>query len=156
VYVYNLDAACAEDFRPFEEQFETVVCLNVLEHIRDDAAALECIRTTLRPGGYLILLTPNDPAIFGTLDESLGHHRRYTRRYLASLLARSGFELENMLDFNRISRPGWIVAGRMLKSKTLWQTGLRLFDTFVWLWRKIDRGLPWEPLSIIAIARRTS
>jgi SAM-dependent methyltransferase len=130
------------------------VCLNVLEHIRDDVPALECIRTILEPGGILILLAPNDPSIFGTLDESLGHYRRYTRQRLAGLLAHTGYELENMLDFNRISRPGWIIAGRVLKSTTLSQSGLRLFDAFVWLWKKLDRKLPWEPISIIAIARR--
>ena len=155
VEVRRLDAACAQDFRPFENQFETVVCLNVLEHICDDVAALERIRTVLRPGGHLILLAPNDPRIFGTLDESLGHYRRYTRHRLTTLLARTGYDLEHTLDFNRISRPGWIIAGRVLKSTTLSQSGLRVFDAFVWLWKKIDGKLPWEPISIVAIARRS-
>jgi SAM-dependent methyltransferase len=154
VRVSRLDAACPEDFRPFENQLETVVCLNVLEHIQDDAAALESIRTILRPGGRLILLVPNGPEIFGTLDESLGHYRRYTREGLAALLGRTGYEIEEMLNFNRISRPGWKFAGQALKSTTLSQAGMRVFDKLVWLWKKIDGKLPWEPVSIIAIARR--
>jgi 2-polyprenyl-3-methyl-5-hydroxy-6-metoxy-1,4-benzoquinol methylase len=154
VRVRKLDAACAEDFHGFENQLETVVCLNVLEHIEDDAAALESIRTMLEPGGVLILLVPNGPEIFGTLDESLGHHRRYTREGLAMLLARTGYELEEMLSFNRISRPGWKFAGQALKSTTLSQGGMRVFDRLVWLWSRIDGKLPWEPVSIVAIARR--
>jgi hypothetical protein len=59
-----------------------------------------------------------------------------------------------MLPFNRVSRPGWKFAGQVLKSTTLSQGGMRLFDKLVWLWKKIDRKLPWEPVSIIAIARR--
>jgi len=154
VRVCKLDATCPEDFQPFENQMETVVFLNVLEHIEDDGAALERIRSILRPGGRLIVLVPHGPDIFGTLDESLGHFRRYTREGLATLLARTGYELEDMLPFNRVSRPGWKFAGQVLKSTTLSQGGTRLFDKLVWLWKKIDRKLPWEPVSIIAIARR--
>jgi hypothetical protein len=132
-----------------------VVCLNVLEHIRDDAGTLDRIRGVLEPGrGRLVLLVPNGPDAYGTVDEALGHYRRYTREGLATLLANRGYELETMLQFNRVSRPGWRFAGQVLKSRTLSPGGMRVFDQFVWLWRRIDRRLPWEPTSIIAIARR--
>jgi glycosyltransferase involved in cell wall biosynthesis len=153
--VYKLDAENAEDFAPFANRMDTVVCLNVLEHIRDDAGTLDRIRGVLEPGvGRLVLLVPNGPDAYGTLDEALGHYRRYTREGLATLLASRGFQLETMLQFNRVSRPGWRISGQMLKSRTLSPAGMRIFDRFVWLWRKIDRNLPWEPTSIIAIARR--
>jgi hypothetical protein len=90
------------------------------------------------------------------VDEALGHYRRYTREGLATLLANRGYELETMLQFNRVSRPGWRFTGQVLKSRTLSPAGMRIFDQFVWLWRRIDRKLPWEPTSIIAIARRTA
>ena len=128
--------------------------MNVLEHLKDDRQVLESIRTALLPGGILILLVPNGPAAFGTLDEALGHYRRYTRPLLKDLLAQTGYELETMLDFNRVSWPGWRFTGQVLKSRKLSQTGMRLFDQLVWLWRRIDSRLPWEPASIIAIARR--
>ena len=154
VHVYKLDGESAHDFAPFEGQVDSVVCLNVLEHIRDDSASLSLIRRALIPGGRLVLLVPNDPGIFGTLDEAVGHYRRYTPEGLATLLANVGFELQELLRFNRVSRPGWKFTGRVLKSKTLSPVGLRIFDKFVWLWRRIDARLPWEPVSIIAIARR--
>jgi glycosyltransferase involved in cell wall biosynthesis len=154
VHVHRLDANEPEDYRPFEGQMDTVICLNVLEHIHDDAGALELIRTVLEPGGRLILLVPNDPAAFGSLDEAVGHYRRYTREHLATLLAHTGYELEDMLKFNRISRPGWRFAGQIMKTKKLSASGLGVFDRLVWLWRRIDRLLPWEPTSLIAIARR--
>jgi hypothetical protein len=50
--------------------------------------------------------------------------------------------------------PGWRIVGQVLKSKNLTPNGMRVFDKFVWLWRSIDAKLPWEPTSIIAIARR--
>ena len=154
VKIQKLDAENPEDFQPVEHTVETVICLNVLEHLKDDRQVLESIRTALLPGGILILLVPNGPAAFGTLDEALGHYRRYTRPLLKDLLAQTGYELETMLDFNRVSWPGWRFTGQVLKSRKLSQTGMRLFDQLVWLWRRIDSRLPWEPASIIAIARR--
>jgi 2-polyprenyl-3-methyl-5-hydroxy-6-metoxy-1,4-benzoquinol methylase len=155
--VYKLDAENADDFAPFANRMDTVVCLNVLEHIRDDVGTLDRIRTALQPGvGRLVLLVPNGPDAYGTVDEALGHYRRYTREGLATLLANRGYELETMLQFNRVSRPGWRFTGQVLKSRTLSPAGMRIFDQFVWLWRRIDRKLPWEPTSIIAIARRTA
>jgi len=154
VHVHKLDGECADDFRQFEGRLDTVVCLNVLEHIRDDVSAVAHIRTLLAPGGRLVLLVPNDPAVYGALDEALGHYRRYTREHVAALLAGAGYEIETMLSFNRISRPGWKFTGQVIKAKTVSRAALKIFDKFVWLWRRVDRKLPWEPTSIIAIARR--
>ena len=154
VRVRKLDASVASDFAPVEEQADTVVCLNVLEHIEDDAGTLRAIRTALQPDGRLILLVPNDPRAYGTLDKVIGHFRRYTPEGLTKLLGENGYELEKMLRFNRVSMPGWRFEGQVRKSTTLSPLSLQIFDKFVWLWRKIDSGLPWEPASIIAIARR--
>jgi hypothetical protein len=66
-------------------------------------------------------------------------------------MERSGFRIDRILEFNRISRPGWYVTGRLLKRTTLSPVQLRLFDSLVWLWRVIDKRLPWPPTSIIAI-----
>jgi SAM-dependent methyltransferase len=154
VRVHRLDAENHADFLPFLSKFDTVICLNVLEHLRDDAAVLAGIRDILEPGGRLILLVPNGPDVYGTLDAALGHFRRYTPESLSTLLAGAGFEVDEMLMFNRISRPGWKFTGQVLKSKSLSSAGLRVFDKFVWLWRRVDHKLPWEPVSIIAIARR--
>jgi len=154
VHVHALDAAAPEDFRPFEGMVDTVVCLNVLEHIEDDRGALERILTLLQPGGRLILLVPNGPDAYGSIDKAIGHFRRYTQPGLRALTESTGYEFEQMLEFNRVSRPGWIFTGQVLKATSLSPASMRIFDRFVWLWRKIDRKLPWEPTSIIAIARR--
>lgn len=154
VQVCALDATDPEDFRPLENQVDTVVCLNVLEHIEDDKGTLERIRTVLEPGGRLILLVPNGPDAYGSIDKAIGHFRRYTQPGLRKLLESTGYEFEQMLEFNRVSRPGWIFSGQVLRVTTLSPASMRLFDKFVWLWRKIDAKLPWEPTSIIAIARR--
>jgi glycosyltransferase involved in cell wall biosynthesis/ubiquinone/menaquinone biosynthesis C-methylase UbiE len=153
VHVEKLDATNLEDFRPFEGQVDTVVCLNVLEHIEDHAGTLRNIRTLLETGGRLILLVPNGPDAYGSIDAAIGHFRRYTRPDLQALLEENGYELEKMIQFNRVSKPGWRFTGQVLKATTLSPVTMRIFDKFVWLWRKIDNALPWEPISIIASLR---
>jgi glycosyltransferase involved in cell wall biosynthesis/phospholipid N-methyltransferase len=154
VHIAKLDATDGADFVPFAQQVDTVVCLNVLEHIEDDGATLRSIHTLLEPGGRLILLVPNDPKAYGTVDKEIGHYRRYTPDSLRKLMTESGYDVEDILRFNRASMPGWRVTGQIIKSKTLSRSALKVFDRFVWLWKKIDTVLPWEPASIIAIARR--
>jgi glycosyltransferase involved in cell wall biosynthesis len=151
-----LDASRAEDYRPFREQMDTVVCLNVLEHIKDDHGALLSINTLLQPGGRAIILVPEGHSIFSSLDEELGHWRRYSEEQLCQRMIEAGFELEEMLKFNRVSRPGWWLNGKILKRRTISRFQLRNFDRMVWLFRRIDPHFPWPPTSLIAIGRKRS
>jgi len=156
VHVYKLDASQPSDFAALRQKVDTVICLNVLEHIEDHVGVLKSILTVLEPNGRLILLIPNDPRAYGTVDEALGHFRRYTPESLTAVLTESGYVIDDMLRFNRISMPGWRFTGQVMKSTRVSPVTLRIFDKFVWLWRKIDASLPWEPTSIIAIARRSA
>jgi glycosyltransferase involved in cell wall biosynthesis len=142
------------DFTELAASMDSVVCLNVLEHVEDDMQGLRNIFSVLKPGGRAIILVPHGQEIFGTLDKALGHFRRYSHAELKEKMEKAGFHVERILDFNRISRPPWYVSGRILKRTTLGSGQMKLFDRFVWLWRSIDAYLPWPPTSIIAIAVR--
>ena len=152
VEVRHCDLSNPVDFEPFAGAVDTVVCLNVLEHVEDEMAGLRNIYTALQPGGRAIILVPHGQEIFGSLDTALGHFHRYSHEELQRKMEQVGFRVERILDFNRVSRPAWYVTGRILKRKTLSRFQLYVFDRFVWLWRRIDRRLPWPPTSIIAIA----
>ena len=152
LHVHHCDLANPADFADFAGSMDTVVCLNVLEHIEDDMRGLANIQLALRPGGRAIVLVPHGQEIFGTLDTALGHYRRYSHQELTEKMERSGFRVEKILDFNRVSRPGWYVNGKLLKRTTLGAMQLKIVDQLVWLWRRIDPHLPWPPTSIIAIA----
>ncbi len=147
------DLAQPEHFHAFAGSVDTVICLNVLEHIADDLTALANIREALAPGGRAIILVPNGPELFGRLDVVLGHHRRYSREALAGRIREAGFEVERIIDFNRISRPGWYLKSRVLKQSRIGRFSLQSFEHLVWLWRRMDRFIPWGPTSLIAIAR---
>lgn len=154
VTIRRCDLSDPADFNAIEGSVDSVVCLNVLEHIEDDAMGLSNIHRALAPGGRAAILVPEGMSVFGELDKVLGHFRRYSKPELREKLERAGFEVERIIEFNRITRPGWYVNGRLLKRRTFSRFQIWVFDRMVWLWKKLDRILPWSPTSIIAIARK--
>jgi SAM-dependent methyltransferase len=151
VQIRFADLSRAENFKEFTGQIDSVVCLNVLEHIEDDLAGLRNIHSALCSGGRAIVLVPHGQEIFGTLDAALGHYRRYSEPELRNRMEQTGFQVEQVIMFNRISRPAWYISGKVFRRTNLGRRQMRLFDRFVWLWRRIDRGLPWPSISLIAI-----
>jgi len=133
------------------ERFDTVICLNVLEHVENDIASLVAIRALLAPRGRLVLLVPALPALYGSIDRALGHHRRYTRAGLAARMRSTGFTVVHIEYFNSAGIPGWWFAGRVLRRQTIPAGSLRLYDALVPLFR-LERLLPWRVgQSLIAI-----
>jgi glycosyltransferase involved in cell wall biosynthesis len=152
--VHQCDLTNPADFAPFSNSMDTVICLNVLEHIEDDRLGLANIFSALDHGGRAIVLVPEGQSVFGTIDVALGHFRRYSEAELKTKMEATGFVVERVLRFNRVSRPAWFVSGRILKRRNLEWNQMKLYDSMVWLWRKIDRFIPWRPTSIIGIARK--
>jgi glycosyltransferase involved in cell wall biosynthesis len=141
-------------FDDIEQSYDTVVCLNVLEHIPDEAQAVRNLRRALEPGGRAIVLVPQGVELYGTLDEALGHVRRYTRESLHHALSGGGFEVERIFEFNRAAVPGWWLNGKILGRRHFSRFQLKLFDWMIWLIRRIDHLFPWRGISLIAIGRR--
>lgn len=147
----------AEDPPPqalLAEKFDTVICSNVLEHIRDHERALHHIRQTLKPGGRLVLLAPSNPAIYSGLDEDLGHYRRYTREELQRVLTAGGFHTNTMISHNLVGALGWWWAGKVRGRRTLRANDTKNFDKLVPILKHIDPLLtkPFGGVSLIAIA----
>jgi SAM-dependent methyltransferase len=141
------------DFAP--GSFDVAVCLNVLEHIEDDAAALQQLRTWLVPGGTLLLQVPAHPSLYGTIDEALGHCRRYTRSQLAGILVRNGFEPEAPpRHLYLLAVPGWWWFGRVKRRRIVPGTTVRVANAMVVLSRWLERALPLRVgLTLVAVAR---
>ncbi|HZU42908.1 MAG TPA: glycosyltransferase [Terriglobales bacterium] len=149
--VHHVDAVNPEHFAGLEGQFDTVLMINVLEHVADEQQALRNIYSALAPGGRAVILVPGHPGIYGTLDEVLGHRERYTPEKLRASMETAGFQLETLFDFNRFSVPGWWWNGKIFRKKTFSRVQLKLVNTFLPLARRIDRIWPWYGLSLIAI-----
>ncbi|MEK6288873.1 MAG: glycosyltransferase [Acidobacteriota bacterium] len=149
--VMHIDAGNREHFAGLEGQFDTVVMLNVLEHLPDERQALSNLWSALEPGGRAIILVPHHPALYGTLDEALEHRERYTVAGLEQALTTTGFRIERIFDFNRFSVPGWWLNGKLLRRRRFSRVQLKIIDTMMPILRGIDHIWPWTGLSIIGI-----
>ena len=156
VHVRYLDICSNIDDWASEDKFDTIVCLNLLQRIKDHEAALRNMHRLLIQGGRMLLLVPNSPSLFSSLDAALGHMRRYTKEDVESLLGEAGFELERIWYFNRVCVPGWILNGKVLRRRHFSRLQLKIYDSLVWLWKLIDPYLPWPGQSIIAVAQKPS
>lgn len=136
------------------ETFDTVVCLNVLEHMEDDRGSLATMWRLLAPGGRLVLLVPAIPFLYGSLDRALGHYRRYTPRLLKERYRDAGLLVQHLEYFNLAGMPGWWFTARVLKLQLIPAGALGLYHRLVPLFR-LERLLPWRlGQSLIAIGQR--
>jgi len=154
LHVARVDVVEPRDFGDLAGRFDTILMINVLEHVSDPDQALCNIVGALRPGGVAVVLVPQGPALYGSLDEALEHRERYTRAGLLEALRRAGLRVEHVRDFNRISVPAWWFNGRVLRRKRFSRVQLKMLDVAVPFVKRIDRLIPWPGQSLIAVGRK--
>ena len=137
-------------------RFDTVVCVNVLEHIEDDTAAVRLFRDVVVPGGRVLIFVPAVQAAYGPLDAELGHHRRYSSGALAAVFREAGLELLSLRYTNPIGLLGWMFNAHVTRSTAHSLTQVRLFETLVAPWAlPLERILaPPIGLSLVGVGRR--
>jgi len=138
------------------ERFDTVVCVNVLEHIEDDVRALALFRDVVAgTGGRVLVFVPAVQRLYGPHDAALGHHRRYSRRTLRAAFEAAGLDVVAMRYTNPIGLLGWMY-NLYISGNTEHTTGqVRLFDRFVAPWAlPLERlFVPPIGLSLFAVGR---
>src|SRR5438445_4491376 len=97
------------------QSFDTVVSINVLEHIPDDLAALRAMASLTGKQGHIALLVPAHPALYGPYDAVDGHVRRYTRSGLVRLIESANLEVVMVRRFNAVGAVGWWWQYKVLK-----------------------------------------
>jgi SAM-dependent methyltransferase len=138
------------------KNFDTAVCLNVLEHIEDDVQALRNIGRLLRPAGRLVLLVPACRCLYGTVDQALGHFRRYSSQELTAKLHEAGFEIEQSRYMNLLGVFGWFYNNRIIHREEESLRQVLFFDRAIvpWLSRIEKRVQPPFGLSLVTICRK--
>ncbi len=136
-------------------KIDTIVCINVLEHIHDDKKALDNIYKILGEGGKLILFVPALKILQGSLDEKLSHFRRYEKGELLAKLEACGFSIEKIYYFDFFAAFGWFFYGKILKRKTMSSFQIKMFDKFIPILAKLERKIriPFG-LSLIAVCKK--
>jgi SAM-dependent methyltransferase len=114
------------EFRP-----DSCVCLNVLEHIEDDRKALSAMASILVPGGIIVLLVPAFQALYGPIDKSLGHFRRYSRGSIAALAEATGLHIRKVRYINVIGFFGWWANAHIFRREAQSERQIQVFDRYL-------------------------
>ncbi|HXI11546.1 MAG TPA: glycosyltransferase [Thermoanaerobaculia bacterium] len=154
IVVESLDLSSPDSAALAHYKFDTVTCLNVLEHTEDDRAALRRINGLLQAGGRVIVYVPADPSLYGSLDRSMGHKRRYERGELLQKMQEAGFEIEESGYQNQAGRFGWWLNSTILQRTELPSGQSRLFDSMVPIFKQLEGPRPLSGLSLVAIGRK--
>lgn len=154
VTVCELHSGSPADYAGWSGQFDSALCVNVLETAPDPALVLRSIGSCLQPGGTLLVLVPQGKGLYGSLDKAMGHLRRFSSEDLGQALQETGFQVVQMHQLNKIGALSWGIFGKLLGRKQISKPALKLFDKTVWFWRRIDGFLPWRGLSLVVVARK--
>jgi len=111
--VYQLDLRETKTLT--EENYDTIVCLDVLEHIDNDMIALQNLKNALKPGGVLIISVPALSWLYSYRDEEIGHYRRYNKHELLKKLADAGFEISTIRFWNLTGLLPYLISEKLLK-----------------------------------------
>ena len=135
--------------------FDTIVCMNVLEHIEDDRGTLKRLLSMLDSGGRLILVVPAHMCLYNPLDANDGHFRRYEAAELREKLKTAGFDLVHESRFNLFGIFGWFLNGTILRRKDLPTGQMGLFNKVapVLFWLEHLVGPP-VGLSLLAVGAK--
>jgi SAM-dependent methyltransferase len=151
-----LDAASPEFEKLREHRLDSVACLNVLEHIRDEAAALAHMYAVLPEGGRAVLIVPAFERLYGPIDERLGHYRRYSKKSLTRVAERAGFRAETLRYMNSVGFFGWWFNAHVARKTAQSEVQIAVFDALVVPVLSRVEGWMEPPLgqSIFAVLRK--
>jgi len=134
-------------------RFDSIVCLNVLEHVAKDQLLLDRFKNLLSPAGQVILQVPAFQFLYGTIDEIDGHYRRYTRATLFPKLQHAGLRPTHSFYFNLLGIPAWVWHSKIRKLKTHTEMELTWWDKAVPLLQRLETLMrPPIGLSLFVIA----
>jgi SAM-dependent methyltransferase len=110
---------------------DTIIYVNVLEHIEDDMHELRLIRDSLEAGGRCLLFVPAMRALLSEFDRDLGHFRRYRKGDLEKNVRDAGFKILRSKYFDLAGVAPWFVKYRILRSRNLGGGAVSMYDNLV-------------------------
>ena len=153
---FDMDISGNDILELKSKNIDTIVCVNVLEHIEDDLKALENMHEILQPGGRLLLFVPALPALYGSLDKNLDHYRRYSKKELISKLEKHNFKIEKVRYNNFVGILGWFINSRVLGRKEFPILQPIVFDKFIPIMTKIERIIDFSfGMNLFAVAQKS-
>lgn len=133
---------------------DSVVFLNVLEHIEDDRAVLKNLFDHVPSGCRLVILVPFGMKLYSEFDKELGHFRRYEKGELDGKMKDAGFNVEHQFYFNKAGKLAWFFANTLGKRTKLTPLQLRIYNFLTPAFKIWDKIAPGTGLSTVAICRK--
>lgn len=110
---------------------DSIIYVNVLEHIEDDEAELRAVNETLERNGRLFIFVPALSWLFGPFDKQIGHQRRYAKKELTEKCTSAGFTVIQAEYFDFFGIAPWWIKYRLLKSEQLEHSAVKIYDDYV-------------------------
>lgn len=139
-----------KNFKP-----DTIFCSNVMEHIFDDQHFLKECHSILPKGGRILIFVPALPSLYGSMDKSYGHFRRYTKKDLKMKVSKNCFVVVCCRYLNLLGIFGWWLNGRVFNRLIVPKGQLLLYDKILRFVVLIEKWLP-KPigLSLFCVGER--
>jgi len=126
-----LNQALSSNQISIDEKFDSIVIVNVLEHIEDDIQELKIAKKVLSSDGKIVIFVPAMPALYGSMDAISGHFRRYRRSELEAVIRAAGLQIESVRYFDPIGVLPYWLSYRVLNRQTLGTSSVALYDKII-------------------------
>jgi 2-polyprenyl-3-methyl-5-hydroxy-6-metoxy-1,4-benzoquinol methylase len=126
ISVHQADALSAVK----NQTFNSIVMINVLEHIEDDKGTVQILADSLTPNGHLAVYVPAFQLLYSKFDRDIGHFRRYRKKELEKLMTDAGLKI---VRSSYVNLPGaflWLLSARILRMTPTKQWSTQLYDKF--------------------------
>jgi SAM-dependent methyltransferase len=151
----KMDICSTEVLKLVSYDFDTILCVNTLEHIEDDSLALKNMFKVLAAGGNLLLIVPAMQLLYGTLDHRYGHYRRYSKEGLSQILREAGLKIHRISHMNMVGALGWFLYCRVLKIRKPPIKPFGLFNRLVAVNARVDKMFgPPLGMSLVVVASK--
>jgi SAM-dependent methyltransferase len=145
-------------FQSSPEGFDTIVMINVLEHIEHDLEAVRMVHQSLAPGGTYIVFVPALQWLYSPFDKAVGHYRRYEKTQLAEVFRMGGFAVVKAKYMDCLGVLPWYLLNVIGGSQSINPRLARLYDTwFVPVTKWAERlGEPCVGKNILMVGRKAA
>jgi len=120
-----------EKYQEFTNFFDSVLYINVLEHIEDDKQELEYAYKTIKKNGHILIFAPALSFLFSNFDKKIGHFRRYHKKELINIIRESGFSIEDVRYFDSVGIITWYIVFVALRKTTTNKTNIKFYDKLI-------------------------
>jgi SAM-dependent methyltransferase len=112
-------------------KFDSILYIDVLEHIEDDAEEMQRAAECLRPGGHLVVLVPAHQWLFSPMDDAIGHFRRYNRTNMMAAAPKSGASLVKLQYLDSVGMAASLANRMLLKSSQPSVSQIQFWDSYM-------------------------